>query len=54
MLVEATRLVGSIENLSVKLGVKKVHLVAYGTGVLRIPQDLFLKLADVISEHKKT
>jgi hypothetical protein len=52
-LYEATRLVGGIANLSRILDVKPAHLVAYGIGMVAVSEGLFLKLADVISEHKK-
>lgn len=53
VLFEATRLAGSIENLSIMVNTKKVHLIAYGAGIIPIPKSLFLQLADVIARHKK-
>ena len=52
-LYEATRLVGGIENLSRILDTKMAHLVAYGAGVVQIPESLFLRLTDIIGKHKK-
>ena len=52
-LYEAARLVGGLDNLSRIVDTKKAHLVAYGAGLVAIPQGLFLKLADVVTEHTK-
>jgi len=52
-LYEAARLVGGLDNLSRIVDTKKAHLVAYGAGLVAIPQGLFLKLADVVTENTK-
>src|SRR5260221_12905588 len=51
-LYEAARLVGGLDNLSRIVDTKKAHLVAYGAGLVAIPQGLFLKLADVVTENR--
>jgi hypothetical protein len=53
VLLEATRRAGSIENLSLMVNTKKVHLIAYGAGVVPIPQSLLIQLTDIIGSQKR-